>query len=440
MKRSLVIAALLGGCAYFDSDAGPGDPPQPSPDAREPVVIPPGVWEPVPGALIANASLASEDGTIWWIYTRTEPSQSNVWLAATSPSGTPIVAPSHVALLAAYHTDLAITPSAIVTSFGRSSTSLRRFDRTGTALGDAYPLVIENNGTTINDPWPRELVPTASGGVRFVASLDYYTSAEVAIAELDAGGAQSSTVFFGTPDSYQSIPSTASGATAAARSDGSTLVAWSRAYIACVPLLPFSTLTTSLTGTTVGAIEPVGDVPELGEVAPSIASSGDTAYITWQIEEDSYVSSRIALAKFPDVTTALTEIGDPDDRNSQPTLTLADASHGAILYHSDKDLGGTRYSLGTRYVVAFTESGGSVQLSEPRLIPLVDPDASSVRTFGLVHVSGDRYVTAWSEYREEQQRLYAMEIDFADAMMRPAPAFDAKRAPAPRAVAKLPCP
>lgn len=439
MKRSLAIAALLGGCAYFDSDAGPGDPPSP-PDAREPVVIPPGVWEPAPGASITNASLASENGTIWWIYTRTEPTKSNVWLAATSSSGEPIVAPSHVALLEAFHTDLAITPSAIVTSFGRRSTSVRRFDRTGAALGDAYPLVIEVNGATIDEPWPRDVVPTARGGVQFVTSLDYSTIAETAIAELDAAGAQTSTVYFGTPDSYQGTPSIASGGTIAARSDGSTLVAWSRGYVSCVPLLPFSTLTTSVTGTTVGAIEPVGDIPELGESAPSIASSGDTAYITWNIDDVYFTTSRIALAKFPGATTALVEVGDPNDRNSQPMLTLADASRGAILYHSDRDLGETRYSHGTRYVVAFAESGGTVQLSEPRAIPIVDPDASSSVTIGLVHVSGDRYVIAWTEYHDAEERLYATEIDFADAMMRAALAFEAKRAAGPRTARKLPCP
>lgn len=432
VKRSLAIAALLGGCAYFDSDAGNGPGDSPMPDARDPVVIPEGVWQPVPGASIANASLAAENGTVWWIFTRTDVAETGIWLGATSSIGTSVVSPALVAPTteASYAPDVAVTPSAIVAKFDGETTMLRRYDRTGSALGDSYPLVVEKDGTAIRSFGETELVLTPDGGVRFVASLNYTEAAEVAIVDVDASGAQTSTVFLGTPDTYQSIPSSVFSLGAAAGSDGSTLVAWDRAYVACTPLLPLSTLSASVTGTTVGTIQPVGDVPEVGEMAPSIAASDATAYIIWQIED--YSRSRIALAKFPDVSTALAEIVDPDVPSYEAVLALAEPGRGAIAYS------GGGYA-GSQRVIAFTEAAGSVELSERRVIPRVDPDASSSRLIGLVHVGGDRYVVGWLEYRDKIQRLYATEIDFADAMMRPAPAFDAHAAPAARP-RTLPCP
>ena len=97
VKRSLAIAALLGGCAYFDSDAGNGTGDSSMPDARDPVVIPEGVWQPVPGASIVDASFAADNGSVWWIVTRTDPADTGVWLGATSSTGTSVVAPALVA-------------------------------------------------------------------------------------------------------------------------------------------------------------------------------------------------------------------------------------------------------------------------------------------------------------------------------------------------------
>jgi hypothetical protein len=74
----------------------------------------------------------------------------------------------------------------------------------------------------------------------------------------------------------------------------------------------------------------------------------------------------------------------------------------------------------------------------PRVIPQVDPDANAWPV-GLVHMSGDRYVFAWIEH-DDEARLYAMEIDLGNEMMRPAPAFARNAAPAARAPRKLPCP
>jgi hypothetical protein len=432
VRRYLAIAALLGGCDYFDDDAGPSDPP---PDGPPPIhELPAGVWEPVPGAWIYTASVAADSDTVWWAFAaRTGPvgDQRDNWLGATSSTGTSIVAPTHVAptSVSSYRPDVVVTPSAVVTKFGGTTTLLRRYDRAGTPLGDPYPIAIENGGTALAGFGQTDLVPTADGGVQFVAALSSYALAEAAIVDLDASGTPAAPLFVGTPDTFETVQSSAYGVAAAARADGSTLIAWDRSYVVCIPVRPSSTLTTVVTGTTVGAIQSVQDIPDVGAARPSIASSGTTAYVTWQIEASG--RNRIALAKFPDVATVLAEIGDPNENNYEAALTLAGPGRGAVMYRS----GGF---AGKMMVVGFAESAGTVKLGVPRVIPQVDPDANPM-AIGLVHVGGDRYVFGWIEH-DTQARLYATEIDLGNEMMRPAPMFELGPAPATGAQRKLPCP
>jgi hypothetical protein len=329
-----------------------------------------------------------------------------------------------------YPPDVAVTPTAVVAKFGGTTTFLRRFDRVfGKPLGDAYPVAIQNGATTIPTLAETKLVATADGGVQLVAALGTSDVAEAAIVNLDASGTPTRTVFVGTPDTYEMIHSRANGVAAAARSDGSTLIAWDRSYSDCGPVRPSSTLTSSVTGSTVGAIQSVHDVPDVSEMEPSIASSGDTAYITWSLIDD-VGRYRIALAKFPDVTTALAEIGDPTISKYDAMLTLAEPGRGAIAYRP----GNLARSL---EVVAFAEDAGTVKVSAPHVIPAVDPNKFPVAV-GLVHVDGYRYVLGWIE-TGSNPRLYATLLDFTGAIMRPAPAFDVHPAPGPRTTRKRRC-
>jgi hypothetical protein len=387
----------------------------------------------MPGAWIWNASLAADGDVVWWATTRkTSPageylSKDDIWLGATSPIGRSIVEPARVApdSKSRFDPDVVVTPSAIVAKLGGFETLLRRYDRNGVPLGDPYKLVVDDGGheyTGFNDT---ALVPTFDGGVQFIASLQGAMT-EVGIVGLDASGMATMTTFLGTPNTTEPGGSQASAIAAAARPDGSTLLAWDRHYNGCISTRPSETFATAFDGATVGAIDPVHDVSDQHEAQPAIAASGTTAYLAWQ-ESSPSLNSRIALAKLPDVATVIAEIGEQNKLNTDVSLTLAGPGRGAIMYRA-----GEAWYSGPFHVVAFQERAGSIELSAPRVVPQVNPVASTM-SVGLVHVGNDRYVVGWIE-SGEPARLYAMQIDLAKAVLRPAPAFE----PAVAAVARQP--
>lgn len=378
--------------------------------------MPPGVWDPAPGEWIRAATFAADNDTLWWVIaSRANSNKYTLRLTATSSTGASIVAPAYVieTAVSAWEFNVAVTPSAIVVEFVDGTTTfVRRFDRTGAPLGEPYPVVLQNGERVLSRVIATELVPTADGGFQLVAPLYDYDDAEAVIVNFDASGTQTTTVFVGAPNTIGSVQSTSSRAAAAPRPDGSTLIAWDRHYSPPFtgPVRPASTLTTSITGTTVGATQPVQDLADLSELAPAIAASGDTAYImwhsaTWRI--DQVATHTIALAKFPDVATPLVELDPAGYDYYETALAVGEPGHGALTYRDGFDIGD---DLGTRYVVGFAESGGSVELSEPRVIPKVVTDFNQ-HPVGLVHVGGDRYVLGWLEIKDGV-RLFATEIDF----------------------------
>jgi hypothetical protein len=406
-------------------------------DGTEPVdppieELPAGVWEPAPGAWIWDASLTVENGTVWWAYLEHRPvpdgyDDNDVWLAATTATGERRTTPSRLdADDALWSPQVAVTPSAVLVAMRGPDTQLRAFDRSGTPLGASSPIVLE----AAIDVRTIELVATASGGAQLVAALVSDT-AEVGIVDLDANGAPTGTVLVGTPDSLEPGGTATNAIAAASRPDGSTIVAWDRHYNGCISTRPGNTQIAPVTGQTVGTIQLVGDEPERSEALPAVAAAGTTAYIAWQ---SGYGSMPLQLAKYPDVSTVLAEIGDANETNLDVMIALAAPGRGAIAWRAE--------SAGTLNVMAFTETGGIVQLGTPRVLPAVHANFQ-MDAVGLEHVGDDRYVLGWIEARgvSQMERLYATELDFANEALRVAPPVETRPRPAASAARRrLPCP
>ena len=423
--RSVALALLLLGCTDGDSRS------HPPPD--EP---PAGVWEPVPGADIWDASLAVEGDRLWWATTRRiTPGgeflfEESIWLSATSTSGASVIAPMEVApdSSSMFDPDVVVTPSAVVAKLGGVETLLRRYDRSGTPLGAPY--AVEIRGPDITNVNDIVLVPTASGGIQLVASLQADT-AEVEIIDIDANGTVGARRLAGTPDTTEPGGSAAGTVSAAQHLDGSTLIAWDRNYNGCVSTKPSATLTTAFDGVTIGAIQPVRDLPD-SEASPAIATSGAAAYLVWL--SFSGEGSRIALARYPDVATVIAEIGEANQYRTDVTLALAGPDRGAIAWrlHATTDL----------HVVPFEDRAGTIYVGTPRVIPSVEAEASGF-TVGLVHVGDERYVLGWIETRnaglDQPHRLYATVLDLANQALRPAPPIATTTSPSARP-RRLRCP
>jgi hypothetical protein len=165
------------------------------------------------------------------------------------------------------------------------------------------------------------------------------------------------------------------------------------------------------------------------EARPAIAASGGAAYIAWL--SFSTEGSRIALARYPDVGTVITEIAEPNVFHQQLTVSLAGEDRGVIAWQTDDT---------TMHVVRFEDRGGTVFLGKPRVIQLVDADAGLFMV-DVVHVGDDRFVVAWVESRfvglDEPHRLFATQLDLADDALRPAPPVEPNTSVRPR---KIRCP
>jgi len=400
--------------------------------------LPAGVWEPVPGGWIWDASLAAENGTVWWTYIehRSQPDDStfdnDVWLAATTATGQRRIEPSRVAPGdgSIWSPQVAVTPSAVLVATRGLDSVLRRFDRSGSPLGNPTPIVVDDGGPGETDIRTIELVATVDGGAQLVAALLSET-AEVALVDLDATGTPLRTVLVGAPDAMEPGSSTTNAIAAAPRPDGSTIVAWDRYYNGCISTRPAATLTAPVTGQTVGTIQLVRDMPDRSEALPAVAAAGDTAYIAWQ---SGYGNMPLQLAKYPDVATVLAEVGDANDTNGDVLIALAAPGRGAIAWHAEQ--------AGTLNVMTFAESGGTVRFGTPRVMSAVHAGAP-MDSVGLEHVGDDRYVLGWIEGREltEQERLYATELDFANEALRVAPPVEARPLPAASPTQRrFPCP
>jgi hypothetical protein len=365
-----------------------------------------------------NASVAVDGDRLWWAaMRRISPAgeylyKEEIALSATSISGEPIVAPTDVApdSGSSFDPDVVVTPSAIIAKAGGVETLLRRYDHDGTPLGAAYAVEVRGSGIfNVNDI---EMVATTDGGIQLVATVQAET-AEAEIIELDANGAVGSRRLAGTPDTTEPGGSSAGTIAAAVRPDGSTLIAWDRNYNACISTRPSATLTTTVDGATIGAVQPVRDLPD-SESAPAIATHGAAAYIAWL--SFSGQGSKIALARYPDVSTVIAEVGDATAYNQDVRLVLAAPDRGVIAWHV--------YSTSELHLVPFEDRGSALFLGTPRILATVDTDASA-QAAGIVHVGDDRYVVGWIESRfvglDHPHRLYATELDFGGDAFRSAP-------------------
>lgn len=419
MKRGIAIAALLlAGCTHYfgggDDEDGDDRPP---PDAGSTGEIPAGVWEPMPGAEINDASVAANGDTLWWAaQRRISPSgdylfDDSIWMTATTSRGTTLVPPSAVAPAsdAKFAPDVALTPSAVVVKLGGVETLLRRYEHAGAPLGEPYALDVTDLAFNHS-----ELIATAGGGLQFVAALISET-AEAAVVDIDAAGVQQATRLVGVPDDSEVGGSNAGQVAAVGRPDGSTLLAWDRYYNYCVSSKPASTLTTTLTSTTFGPIQPVRDLPD-SESLPVIAAKGDGAFIAWVTS--SAAGSRVSLARYPDVTTVLAEVGGSTSGwwYTEAALALAAPDRGALVW--------SEAETGNLFVTPFEYRGQGIYLGDPHPIPDIDAGTRG-STVGFVHVGDDRYVVAWVESgsvaTNGPNRLFAMQVDLATTTMRPAP-------------------
>ncbi len=369
----------------------------------------------MPGEPVISARVAADGTTLWWAVAKEEPIIGSVysnWLLATTTSGEPVVAPTEIAPgdNSAYDPDVVATPSAIVTKFSGVQLSIRRFARDGSPLAAAVPVTVDAAHVNLNDT---ALIATADGGAQLVTSLQSDT-AEAAIVDINAAGFVGATHTAGTPESDAGAGYTVAGTiAAAARPDGTTLLAWDRNFNACVSTTPSKTLTTVFDGAAVSAPQSVYDLPD-SESRPVIAASGDAAFVAWT--ESSANGARIAIARYPDVTNVLAEIGNGIGYNVAVQLAMTSPDRGAITWQTDPGPG--------VWVMAFEDHGGTLLLGAPRLVPTVE-DGSSAYAAGLVAVGNDRYVIGWIEDHgtvlDSTTHLYATQIDLAAEAMRPAP-------------------
>jgi hypothetical protein len=212
------------------------------------------------------------------------------------------------------------------------------------------------------------------------------------------------------------------------RSDGSRVVGWDRNWDQCRGPHPAMTLTTSLGPASVGPIQSVYDLPERGETYPAIAAAEDSIYVAWQT--DSYNSrSSIALARYPDVSTVLVELGEPTSYSARPDIALAAPGRGAITWLAQ--------DTNTLSVVGFEDTGSGILIGESRVFePLGQGTITMTR---LAHVGDERYVLAWIESNGAASHLYARVIDLAgEPPARLVP--NAPAAPAPSRVLARPVP
>ncbi len=402
-------------------------PPMPEPHVEVPVPpgdLPEGVWRPMGDVLVRDASLAADEGTVWWVAAVEVPSvefleDEEVMITATSSAGTPVIPPAAVIPMSnsVFDPDVLVTPDAIVAKLGGVDTLVQRYGHDGARLGAPQAILVDHGGGALTGFNETALIATPDGGAQFLASLSRDTS-EVAIVHLDAAGAHTGTTFVGAPDPADGGSVTSSLA-AASLADGSTVLAWDRHFNGCVSTRPSSTLTTTLRGTTVDGIVPVRDLPG-SEARPLIAAHGDTAYVSWRFATTD--GQALALARHPAVETPLAEIDL--GTISVTAMVLASADRGVLLLES----GGVATSEHphTLDVMPFELREGAILFGDRTPIPAVSPDASE-RGVGLVHIGEDRYVVGWIESRfegpflEVASRLYAMQIDLAGVAMRAAP-------------------
>jgi hypothetical protein len=420
--RAVAIFLALTGCVYFDSDESGDGPVKPPIEDDDGDGLPAGVWEPVPAGWIYEASVAADGDTLWWATGRHIASdneygyEEGIWLHATSPSGEQRSASTQVApgLRAGYDPIVVVTPSAIIAHATNNVASmLGRFARNAEPMGEPYEIVIESNGTRYGG-YDRDLVATADGRAQFVATLGTEMS-EAAIVDLDLDGNPVTTTLVGTRDTNEPGGSGSYGIAAAARPDGSTFVGWGRHYQGCISDKPAQTWTTTVNGGTVAPVVQAHD-SEGSEFNAAVASRGDGAYIAWQTEGGLETGAHIELARASDVTTIIGAVDGVAGFTSRHTIALSTPDRGAIAFiHTDD----------TVHVVPFADRSGTLLLGEPSIVKPVGTRGPST-VVGLVHVGGDHFVVAWIEVGmyyvdRDPDHLYATELDFAGAALRPAP-------------------
>ncbi|HEY5923642.1 MAG TPA: hypothetical protein VIV11_18300 [Kofleriaceae bacterium] len=430
--RGLPVLALIAACG-----PGPRDD-----DLPDPIDLPPGVWEPAPGPDHHLVRVAASDGALWWVYVEStvideleDLYEHHTWLTQTTATGEVLIEPTLVdptsipglpSIGAQGDTVLvAITPNYGVPMYTRV------FDREGVAA-TPLPLAVElvANDHVVPPSGEAALAVSPTGRMRVVTAFSGATGdGEVAIVDLDDMGAPLATTFVGTADEAYKLR-----VAAAVRSDDAVVVAWDRVYEQCSGPRPAVTVSTAISST-VEPLSNIGDMPERGELEPAIASIDDTQYVAW-VANNYDAATRIALARYPDVTAPLATFGTLGGWNTEPYVALASPDRGAVAWHV-RDAMSAHDSV---HVASFEVIAGVARVSSPRAIEPVGESVRSLR--GLVHVGDERYVVAWDEDTTvDRARTFAMQLDLsADERQRGVadlpPPFDG-RVPARRS--RIPC-
>lgn len=415
--RRLALISLVAACA---------------PDERDSVNerLPDGVFEPVPAADIVDASLVVDGETIWWAYTQRVDAFGQVRLAATTSGGrdrvpAQLVDPDSFS----YMPDVALNGEHVVVAMqsGRDdAVRVRAFDAHGQALASApehIPVLPASEGSVT----VIKLVARTTGSIDLLAGVAN-APYEIAVAPLDGDYRGGVATTIGVPEAGQEV-SHIFGLAAAEQSDGSLVVGWDRNWEQCTGPRPAKTLTTSVDAATVGAIQPVLDVPERGESNPALAVADESVYVAWVT--DFYDSrARIALARYPDVGNVLVELGDAASYNRLPSLALAAPDRGALA--------SIAADTNTISVVGFEDNGGAVLVGAPHIFAPVT--LASVTWARVVHLEDERYLLAWIESDGGSFRLYSRVVDLAgESRARPAPSVPMAPAPRRHVARALPC-
>jgi hypothetical protein len=403
---------LVGVCAA----CGPGSRAELAPDATAPFVLPPGVWEPVPGVGHGAARVAVDDrGLLWWAYLdykliSDDPDkpayEARSWLTQTTSTGDAQIAPILVEPDRARSWEVASAGNIVALA---TPAVTKRYTTDGVEIDQgarSYDI-----GTTSHVSDYTALLASPDGRLRVASGTNGYGKPNgllhVAYADIAADGSATAQQFMGVADDGWT-----SHVAIARKADDSVVLVWDRIYDQCSGPRPSAALATSVAAAP-DPVGSIGDLPERGEEEPSVASSGDSIYVAWVV--NAWGAGRtISVGRFPDATPLVT-LGADSTFNEQPKLALAGPERGAVAWYSrDTD---------TFRVVSFEDVGGVFRVSAPHIVDFGLPGGGYEGIDGFVHVGGERYVLASTAgARPDQQRIVATELDLSgDSRQRLAP-------------------
>ena len=392
--RRVLLALALAACGPEPRDPEPG------------VVLPEGVWQPVAEPGFSPPLVVRSPEGLWFGYTRdTGPVGYDAYLALTTTDGDTLVEPTSIATGASV-VGLAPVGDGVAVALVRE-----RIPTIDVAIHDdqairvAGPHTLEGTDSALG-----QLLAAPDGTLRWVGRTSV-ANAEVVSTMLDTEGhATGTTVRLGTPEDM-SFTATVSAAVAA---DGTTLIAWDRAFDECYARRPSSTLTAAVASTnTVGPTQSVLDLGGMSERGPEVATVDGTSYVSRSTD---FVSRRqLGLARFDAPGVVIADLGPIRSFDAQH-LALSAPGRGAVAWNAD----------GLLSIRAFVDNGSSVRLDAPHVFAVVSDAPVQVHFAELVAVDTDRYVMVWTEttigVTDPTSRMFARTIDIRMPPPPPPPA------------------